>query len=90
MRKIIFGIVIVAILGKLPSTISQIIRSHTKYNKNKSRINEIDVRILTLKDQINEYTEKLEDVKSEYYVERIGRDKLRMVKEGEKIYKLAK
>lgn len=91
MKKIIFIIVTSGVIGvNLSIFLPQIARSYRKSDKNMKRIHEIDVRMLTLNDQINEYTVKLKDVENSYYMERIGRDKLRMVKDGEKIYKLAK
>lgn len=90
--KEVFIIIIISIIigGNCTVFFPQIARSHIKYSRNMKKINELDVKILALKEQIDEYSKKVGELNDPYYIERIGRDKLKMVKEGEKIYKLVK
>ncbi|MGL6063615.1 MAG: FtsB family cell division protein [Fusobacteriaceae bacterium] len=90
MKKIIFSIVIVSFLSvNIIIFFPQIQRSYTKIKRIEKKIEEIESKSLGLKEEIKDYSEKIEKLKIPYYREKIGREKLQMVKEGEEVYKLA-
>ncbi|MGL5122847.1 MAG: septum formation initiator family protein [Fusobacteriaceae bacterium] len=90
MKKIINSIVIVSFLGiNIIIFAPQINRSHVKIKRTERKIEEIDIKLLAFNEEIKEYSEKIEKLKIPYYREKIGREKLQMVKEDEEVYKLA-
>lgn len=66
-----------------------IYRSYSKINRINRRMIDIDAQILAYKEGIKSYDDKLEKLNIEFYREKIAREKLQMVREGEKLYKLA-
>lgn len=90
MNKIFLSIVLIGLLGiNIFIFVPQINRSYVKIKRIEKRINEIDSKVLAFKEEIKDYSEKIEKLKLPYYREKIGREKLQMVKEGEQVYKLA-
>ena len=61
--------------------VPQIYRSYIKVNKLKSEKKQ-------LLNKIEKYNKRIEELKDEFYREKISRDELQMVKEGEEIYRL--
>ena len=61
--------------------VPQIYRSYIKVNKLKNEKKQ-------LLNKIEEYNKRIEELKDEFYREKISRDELQMVKEGEEIYRL--
>lgn len=89
MNRTLFFIVWISIVGvNLAIFEPQIYRSHTKYEKNIRRIKELEIEKKILNEEIKDYKAKLKAIEDSFYLEKIGRDKLKMVKDGEKIYKL--
>ena len=91
MKQILILIIVTVLVGgNCVAFFPQIARSYSKYSKNMRKISEIDIKVLALTEQIDDYSKKVVELSDPYYIERIGRDKLKMVKDGEKIYKLVK
>ena len=67
--------------------IPQMKRSLGKIDRLDNKILEIDSQIKVINRKIIEYDIKILDSKNSFYREKIGREKLQMVREGEKIYK---
>lgn len=83
-----FILVFLFIGGNLAKFGPQIVRSKIKIEKNSKKIMELEIEKKILIQEISEYQEKLGALNTPFYLEKIGREKLKMVKEGEKIYQL--
>ncbi len=70
--------------------VPQIYRSCIKINKLKNERKQLAKKIELEKNKIEEYNKRIEELKDEFYREKISRDELQMVKEGEEIYRLIK
>lgn len=68
--------------------VPQIYRSYIKVNKLKNEKKQLLNKIELEKNKIEEYNKRIEELKDEFYREKISRDELQMVKEGEEIYRL--
>ena len=68
--------------------VPQIYRSHIKVNKLKSEKKQLLKKIELEKNKIEEYNKHIDELNDEFYREKISRDELQMVKEGEEIYRL--
>lgn len=66
--------------------IPQVKRSFSKINRLDTSIMGINSQLEGMKERIDEFDEKILDSKIEFYREKIGREKLQMVGEGEKIW----
>lgn len=89
MRGILLFIVGMGIIGvNMSIFIPQIVRSNIKYEKNMRKVKDIEVQIAVMEEQIADYGNKTKALEDPFYIEKIGREKLKMVKDGEKIYKL--
>ena len=88
MKKYIKNIIILIFLSiNIFIFIPQIKRSLSKIYRLDKSINEIDSQIEGISEKILEFDERILDSKIDFYREKIGREKLQMVREGEKIYK---
>lgn len=67
----------------------KISRSLNKISQLDKQIKELDLRIAGYKKEIKSYDEKTIKMKSDFYREKMGRDKHKLIKEGETIYKPA-
>ncbi|MGL4392843.1 MAG: septum formation initiator family protein [Fusobacteriaceae bacterium] len=70
--------------------VPQIIRSNTKIQRTEKAIKDIEKKIIATNDGIESYQKKLKDLEDPFFREKLGREKLQMVRDGEKIYKLKK
>ena len=68
--------------------VTQIYRSYIKVNKLKSEKKQLLKKIELEKNKIEEYNKHIDELNDEFYREKISRDELQMVKEGEEIYRL--
>lgn len=68
--------------------VPQIHRSYIKVNKLKSEKKQLLKKIELEKNKIEEYNKHIDELNDEFYREKISRDELQMVKEGEEIYRL--
>ena len=68
--------------------VPQIDRSYIEVNKLKSEKKQLLKKIELEKNKIEEYNKRIEELKDEFHREKISRDELQMVKEGEEIYRL--
>lgn len=68
--------------------VPQIYRSYIKINKLKSEQKQLLNKIELEKNKIQEYNKHIRELKDEFYREKISRDELQMVREGEEIYRL--
>lgn len=68
--------------------VPQIYRSYIKVNKLKSEKKQLLKKIELEKNKIEEYNKHIDELNDEFYREKISRDELQMVKEGEEIYRL--
>lgn len=67
--------------------VPSIMRSNNKIEKLDKQAKELDSRISFYKQEIAEYEGKIEKMKDEFYKEKMGRDKHKLIKEGETIYR---
>lgn len=84
------GLILSFILGTICYFFAPpIYRSYSKINRIDRRLVDIDAEILAYQENIKQYDDKLSKLSIEFYREKIAREKLQMVREGEKLYKLA-
>lgn len=69
-------------------SLPQIYRSCVKINKLKAEKNQISEKIQLEKSKIEEYNNSIKALEEEFYREKISRDRLQMIKDGEEIYRL--
>lgn len=69
-------------------SLPQIYRSCVKINKLKAEKNQIIEKIQLEKNKIEEYNNSIKALEDEFHREKISRDRLQMIKDGEEIYRL--
>lgn len=79
---------IVILLAVFYLFLPQIYRSYVKINKLNNEKKMILEKIQLEKNRIKEYNNSIEALENDFKREQISRDRLQMVKEGEKIYRL--
>ncbi|MGL4981186.1 MAG: septum formation initiator family protein [Fusobacteriaceae bacterium] len=84
-----FIIMLIFLAGNVVFFIPKISRSMNKLNKLEEHIEELDVKIVGYSKEINLYEEKISKMKNEFYREKMGRDKHKLIKDGEIIYRPA-
>lgn len=84
-----FIIMLVFLAGNVVFFAPKISRSVNKLNKLNEQIRELDFKIVGYGKEIKAYEEKILKMKDEFYREKMGRDKHKLVKEGETIYRPA-
>lgn len=84
---IIFLASIIFLGGNLYVFIPSIMRSYNKLEKLDRQGRDLDSKIIYYKQEITAYEDKIEKMKDEFYREKMGRDKHKLVKEGETVYK---
>lgn len=88
-RLPIFIILLIFLAGNAIFFIPKISRSLTKLEKLNEQIREIDLKSSGYGKEIKSYEDKILKMKNDFYREKMGRDKHKLIKEGEMIYKPA-
>ncbi|MGL5050543.1 MAG: septum formation initiator family protein [Fusobacteriaceae bacterium] len=89
MKKYLIDIVLLGFLGmNIFVFVPSIARSKVKLERIDKRSLEINSKKSVLEEKIADYDIKITKLNSPFYREKIGREKLQMIQEGEKIYKV--
>lgn len=86
-RLPIFISLLIFLAGNGVFFIPKISRSVNKLSKLNDQIAELDLKIIGYGKEIKNYEDKILKMKDEFYREKMGRDKYKLIKEGETIYK---
>ncbi|MGL4403127.1 MAG: septum formation initiator family protein [Fusobacteriaceae bacterium] len=84
-----FIIMLIFLAGNVIVFTPKISRSINKLSKLNTHIGELDLKIAGYGKEVRVYEEKILKMKDEFYREKMGRDKHKLVKEGESIYRPA-
>lgn len=87
-KYVVYTILLAFVGANIYMFFPSIQRSRVKMERIDKRVLEINSKIAGYDEKIAEYDEKIGKLKIDFYREKLGREKLQMVKEGEKIYKV--
>lgn len=88
-RLPIFIILLFFLGGNALFFLPKISRSLNKLEKLNEQIKDLDIKIAGSEKEIKNYEQKILKMQNEFYREKMGRDKHKLIQEGEQIYKPA-